>query len=84
MTEYWQRTTISGTDEDRSGIREVVMHRRGEDPLVMAFRRNRELAGCSRIRMETEELFLMEMAEDGRRTAMEIPRDERKEEEWDW
>jgi hypothetical protein len=33
--------------------------------------------------METEEIFQLEKAED-RRTAVTIPRDERKEEEWDW
>ena len=83
MKEYWQRTTVYGNDDEMGRIREIVLHRRGEDPMVMAFRRNRAIAGCSMIRMETEELFLVEKAED-RRTAVEIPRDERKEEEWDW
>ena len=83
MTEYWQRTTVYGNDEELGRIREIVMHRRGEDPMVMAFRRNHALAGCGRIRMETEEVFMMNRAED-RRTAVTIPRDERKETEWDW
>ena len=83
MKEYWQRTTVTGNDEEMGRIREIVMHRRGEDPMVMAFRRNHALAGCGRIRMETEEIFQLEKAED-RRTAVTIPRDERKEEEWDW
>lgn len=83
MKEYWQRTTVCGNDEEMGRIREIVLHRRGEDPMVMAFRRNHALAGCGRIRMETEEVFMMDLAED-RRTAVTIQRDERKEEEWDW
>lgn len=84
MTEYWQRTTVTGNDDEMGRIREIVMHRRGEDPMVMAFRRNHALAGCGRIRMSTEELFRIEKAEESARTRAEIPRDERKEEEWDW
>lgn len=84
MKEYWQRTTVTGNDDEMGRIREIVLHRRGEDPMVMAFRRNHALAGCGRIRMETEEVFMMDRAEDGQRTAVTIPRDERKQEEWDW
>ena len=80
MMERWERSLVTGAD----GAAELILHRRGEDPLVMACRRNLQLAGSSTIRVETEEAFL----EDRqflpfRKHKRDIPRDERKTEEWD-
>lgn len=88
MTEYWQRTEISGTGGGEEGktrtAREVVLHRRGEDPVVMACRRNRELAGCSRMVILTEEAF-MQIRKDDRRSERVIPRGRGNDfDEWDW
>ena len=85
MTEYWQRTMVRGTDDEKIEHREEVLHRRGEDPLVMACRRNQKLAGCSRISTDTTEAF-MQIRKDaeGSRQREDIPRDERREDAWEW
>ena len=85
MTEYWQRTIVRGTDDEKNEHREDVLHRRGEDPLRMACRRNQQLAGCSRISMDTVEAFqqIRQDAEESRRQK-DIPRDGRREDAWEW
>ncbi len=85
MTEYWQRTIVRGTGEEGKEHREDVLHRRGEDALVMACRRNQQLAGCSRISMDMVEAFqqIRQDAEESRRR-MDIPRDSRREDAWEW
>lgn len=83
MTEHWERTVVTGHGpEDRYAV-ETVLHRRGEDVLQMAMRRNPGLAGCNRIEMQTVEAFVQECreAEERRRN---IPRDEQNREEWIW
>ena len=85
MTEHWERTVVTGRGpEDRYAV-ETVLHRRGEDVLQMAMRRNPELAGCNQITTQTVEAFVEEcrQAEERRRKA-DIPRDNRQGEEWDW
>lgn len=80
MTENWERTIVAGED-----AAEVVLHRRGEDPLVMAFRRNLKLAGSNRISMETEEAFtLRKEKEIQRRHKRDIPTEGQRFEEWGW
>lgn len=61
MTEHWMESTVRGWDESqKKEITEVILHRRGADPMVLACRRNGELAGLSRIRVSTVELFSQE------------------------
>ena len=85
MTEYWEKTEVRGTDEEKRTWMETVLHRRGADPMVMAFRRNQGLAGCGRVQMETVEVFIMDRAEERRRVREDIPRDGRQDEaEWEW
>lgn len=81
MTEYWEATRIIGEKTEGEGkdkrvreYKEEVLHRRGEDPMVMAFRRNNELAGCQRIRMRTEEAF-QEIRKEEKRETGPIPRE---------
>ena len=88
-TEYWQKSEVTGWktggEERQAGqIRENVLHRRGEDPLVMACRRNHELAGMDRIQVRTEEAFMMEMEPDRNQRPDEIPRMGSRGEEWEW
>jgi hypothetical protein len=85
MTEYWQRTIVRGVDDEKIEHREEVLHRRGEDALVMACRRNQKLAGCSRISTDTAEAFtqIRKDAEESRRRE-DIPRDSRREDAWEW
>lgn len=87
-TEYWQRSEVRGwkkTDGDVTAeAREDVLHRRGEDPMVMACRRNREMAGMDRIRVSTAEAFAAERTADGDKRPDEIPRMGSQGEEWDW
>jgi hypothetical protein len=85
MTEYWQRTIVRGVDDEKIEHREEVLHRRGEDALVMACRRNQKLAGCSRISLDTAEAFtqIRKDAEESRRRE-DIPRDSRREDAWEW
>ena len=80
MTENWERTIVAGED-----AAEVVLHRRGEDPLVMAFRRNLKLAGSNRISMETEDAFtLRKETELRRKHKADIPKEGPRFEEWGW
>lgn len=84
MIEYWEHTYISGTDAEGNGQAEDVLHRRGEDPLVMACRRNRALAGCHSYLINTGEAFMQIREEETRRTDG-IPKEQRNRiEEWDW
>lgn len=85
--EYWERTEVTG---QRSGdgagytVRESMLHRRGEDALVMACRRNNRMAGCSRFCLETEEAFMIIRGKDGERR-VSIPKGRGiRFEEWDW
>ena len=80
MTEHWQRSRVTG-----GGITEVVLHKRGQDPMVMACRRNHKLAGSSTFEIRTEEAFSqVREGDDGYKKRGEIPRDKRNAEEWDW
>ena len=84
MIEHWERTKVVGHGLEGMTATETVLHKRGADVLGMAMKRNQALAGCSRFTIETEEAFSQERAEDRRKTAAEIPRDDRQGEEWDW
>ena len=87
MTEYWQRSAVTGSGGDaENGFTEteIVLHRRGEDPIVMACRRNRRLAGCHRFSTATMEAFMQIRTEDARRTREDIPHGGHQGEEWDW
>ena len=84
MTEYWQRSIVKGIAGDEE-IKETVLHKRGEDPITMACRRNLELAGCGRITVETAEAFMEDRkGPEARRTKDEIPSGGHQGEEWDW
>ena len=83
MIEHWQRSVVTGSGENVN-VREVILHKRGQDPMNLAMRRNPALAGCSRFAMDTEEAFTQIREEDARRTAEDIPRDDRQGEEFDW
>ena len=83
MTEYWEKSVVTGYAGE-GVITETVLHRRGEDPIVMACRRNLELAGCGRIETQTEEAFMQIRKEEARRTAEDIPHGGRPGEEWEW
>lgn len=83
MTEYWEKSRVTGYAGEEV-ITETVLHRRGEDPIVMACRRNLELAGCGRIETQTEEAFMQNRKDHERRTREDIPRGGIQAEEWDW
>lgn len=81
MKEYWQRSFVTGNGgegENRYTAGEDILHRRGEDPVVLACRRNRRLAGCDRISVETSEAFQEERhGLPVRRRRDDIPKDEK-------
>ena len=80
MTEHWQRSRVTG-----GGITEVVLHKRGQDPLMIACRRNHKLAGSNTFKVKTEESFTqVRDAGSGYSKRAEIPRDKRNAEEWCW
>ena len=83
MIEHWERSVVSGKGPEIEAT-ETVLHRRGEDAMQMALRRNPKLAACSTIRVDTEEAFTRIREEDARRTAADIPRDDRQGEEFEW
>ena len=80
MTEYWQRSEISGHKSGDGGynVSQVIIHRRGDDPIRMACRRDGRMASCERFTVETEEAFQEERhglpVHKGRR---EIPKEEK-------
>lgn len=83
MIEHWQRSVVSGSGENVNA-REVILHRRGQDPLDMAMRRNPDMPACSVVNVFTQEAFT-QIREDGQiRRRTEIPRDDRQGEEFDW
>ena len=83
MIEHWQRSVVTGGGENVNA-REVILHKRGQDPLNMAMRRNPDMPACSVLHVFTQEAFT-QIREDGRiRRRMEIPRDDRQGEEFDW
>ena len=85
MTEHWERSRVYGVDDEKMQHREDVLHRRGEDALVMAVRRNPGLAGCSRITVDTVEVFTQIRQDRGtRRDRADIPCADNRQEEWDW
>ena len=84
MNEYWQRSVVTGYAGEGKTVTETVLHRRGEDPIVMACRRNLELAGCGRLTTETMEAFMQNREDYARRTMEDIPRGGIQAEEWDW
>ena len=84
MTEHWQRTMVRGISDDAHYV-ESVLHRRREDALVMACRRNQGLAGCGKFIIETVEAFtqIRHDAEEHRRRK-DISRDDRQGEALEW
>lgn len=83
MIEHWQRSEVTGTGENIK-VAEVVLHRRGQDALGMAMRRNSKLPACNRISIITEEAFVLNREDDTRRIRAEIPRDDRQGEVYEW
>ena len=83
MIEHWERTVVSGTGENVQAT-EVVLHKRGADALGMAMRRNPKMPACNRITMATMEAFTQIREDERRRTVVDIPRDDRQGEEFDW
>lgn len=84
MIEHWERTKVVGHGAEGMITSENVLHRRGEDALGMAMKRNPQLAGCNRITMDTMEAFTRIREEEPRRTQADIPRDDRQGEELEW
>ena len=85
MTEHWERTVVTGHGPDNLYAVETVLHRRGEDVMQMAMRRNPALTGCTKVEMQTVEAFVQNCREaEERRRKDDIPRDSRQGEEWDW
>ena len=83
MIEHWEKTLVSGSGA-KVYAEEVVLHRRGEDAIVMAMRRNHEMTKCDTIWTDTEEVFALDIQDkDGRAHRRDIPHDDRRE-EWNW
>ena len=83
MIEHWQRSVVTGSGENVNA-REVILHRRGQDPLNMAIRRNPDMPGCYLFTMDTQEAFTQIREDERIRRKTEIPRDDRQGEEFDW
>lgn len=83
MIEHWERSVVTGTGPEVEAT-ETVLHRRGDDVMQMAMRRNPQLAACSTISVRTAEAFTRIREDEKRRTPAEIPRDDRQGEEFEW
>ena len=86
MTEYWERSVVMGTKRGDDGYQVVqeFLHRRGEDPIVMACRRDKRMAGADRIEVFTVEAFMqIRKDEEEHKTRAEISRDRIDREQWD-
>lgn len=84
MIEHWERSAVIGYSEDGERTSETVLHRRGEDALQMAMRRNPELAACGRVKIRTAEAFQEERQAEDTRRPEDIQRDRKNSEEWEW
>ena len=85
MTEHWERTVVTGRGPEDLYAVETVLHRRGDDVLQMAMRRNPALAGCTKVEMSTVEAFVQNCRDaEAKRKREDIPRDNRSGEDWDW
>ena len=89
MTEYWERSRVTGTKKGEGGqgytTTQTVLHRRGADPVVMACRRDQQMACCERISVDTEESFQVERhGLPVRRAKDEIPHGMKQTELLDW
>ena len=73
MIEHWERTMVVGQGPEGREASETVVHRRGEDVLGMAMRRNPEMAGCSRFEMRTVEAFTRIRDRTTRHTYRKVP-----------
>ena len=83
MIEHWERSVVRGRGPEIEAT-ETLLHRRGEDAMQMAMRRNPQLAACSTIKVQTVEAFTRVIEDEPRRTQAEIPRDDRQGEEFEW
>ena len=83
MIEYWERSEVKG-QKDGVTVVEFVLHRRGEDPMVMACRRSHALAGCDTFSVRTDESFIQVKEEDEQKSKEDIPGDERRAEDWEF
>ena len=84
MTEHWEKTIVIGRGPEERYAKETILHRRGEDVLGMAMRRNPMMPGCDWFEMETTDAFLLERLQDEVFRVTDIPRDRKGGEEWDW
>jgi hypothetical protein len=86
MIEYWEKSIVKGWDADKKlDFKTEVLHRRGEDPLVMAIRRFYGMAGCQKFAVSTVEAFQIARDEDReKRRFVDVPRMGPRFEEWQW
>ena len=82
MIEHWQKSYVIGTGDDFQAT-EIVLHKRGQDPMNLAMRRNPALPASSRVEVRTYEVFTMIREDERWRIAEDIPRDDRQGEEVD-
>ena len=83
MIEYWERSEVKGV-KDGTTVVEFVLHKRNEDPMVMACRRNHALAGCDTFSVKTDEAFMQVREDEEKRTKDDIPGDPHAAEEWEF
>ena len=83
--DQWYVTEIVGVHKDPEYVvKESVLHRESADPVVMACRRNREMAACDEITAGTAEAFAVYREKETGRRKAEIPRMGNQDEEWDF
>ena len=82
MTEHWEKTIVIGRGPEERYAKETILHRRGEDVLGMAMRRNPMMPGCDWFEMETTDAFLIERIKEETQQR-NIPRDAGGD-EWEW
>ena len=83
MRIYYDRSVVTGhAGEDGGGrvISEEIIHRREQNPILLAVKRNNALAGCGRISAETVPAFSQWVDEAPHRTKADIPRQEGRDE----
>ena len=80
MMEHWEHSIVRGNKNGDDGytVFQTILHRRGEDPVRLACRRDGRMAACSRIEVSTTEAFLEERHDlPVHRDRKAIPKDER-------
>ena len=81
---YYDHSVVTGTSQDGGQATEDMIHMRGQDPILLAARRNNKMAGMESFRVESRGAFQRWLDIPETKHRRDIPRAAGTAEEWDW